>query len=150
MLTLIKRIGDERLEAMTTDDYLLLSALFHGKGLTDIDSSRFEHLAELEIVRYTERGIELSDSGLTLSSDFQATVTSDWQSLEASDRKKQILSFISNNDKATSSQLAKFTGLTQGRVRTILQELSADGLIVKVGDNRYAYYAIKSPKKDSN
>jgi len=142
MLTLIKRIGDERLEAMTTDDYLLLSALFHGKGLTDIDSSRFEHLAELEIVRYTERGIELSDSGVTLSSDFQATV--------ASDRKKQILSFISNNDKATSSQLAKITGLTQGRVRTILQELSADGLIVKIGDNRYAYYAIKSPKKDSN
>jgi len=143
MLTLIKKIGDERLEEMTTDDYLLLSALFHGKGLENIDPSKFENLAELGIVRYTERGIELSNGSLTLSSEYQAHVTSNWQSLEVNDRKKQILAFIAKNDNTTPSQLAKFTGLTQGRIRSILQELSADGLIVKVGDNRYASYVIK-------
>ena len=145
MLTLMKKIGDERLEAMTTDDYLLLSALFTGKGLAEIDLSRFEHLAELEIVKYTEHGIELIDSGITLSSDSQAIVLSDWQSLGASDRKKQVIAFISNNDKVTSSQLAKFTGLTQARIRMILQELVASDLIVKIGDNRYASYTIKNP-----
>ena len=144
MLTLIKKIGDERLEAMTTDDYLLLSALFLGKGLDDIDPARFAHLAELDIVKYTERGIELQNSDITLSSDCQATVSSDCQSLEMSDRKKQILTFISSADKATSSQVANYMGLTQGRVRAILQEFVADGLIEKIGDNRYAYYIGKN------
>jgi len=37
---------------------------------------------------------------------------------------------------------AAFTGLTQGRVRTILQELTADELIVKVGDYRHIHYRI--------
>ena len=83
------------------------------------------------------------DSGITLSSDSQANVSSDRQSLETSDRKKQILAFISSNDKVTSSQLAKFTGLTQGRIRAILQELVVDDLIIKIGDNRYTTYTIK-------
>jgi ATP-dependent DNA helicase RecG len=144
MLALIKKIGDERLEAMTTDDYILLSVLFHRKGIANIDSSRFNHLSELGVVKRTKRGIELIDGDLTLSSDCQATATSDWQSVETSDRKKQILTFISNNDIVKSSQIAEITGLTQGRVRTILQELVIDGLIEKIGDNRYASYIIKN------
>ena len=90
-----------------------------------------------------ERGIELANGVLTLSSDCQANETSGWQSLETNDRKKQILDFISSSGKTTSSQIAKFTGLSQGRVRAILQELAAGGLIVKIGDNRYANYMIK-------
>jgi len=66
MLTFIKKIGEERLEAMTTGDYILLSAMFQEKWFEKIDSSRFSHLAELEIVKYTERGIELSDGSLIL------------------------------------------------------------------------------------
>ena len=142
MLALLKKIGDERLDVMTTDDYLLLSALFLNKNLGNIDPARFKHLAELEIVKYTERGFEWANGGVTLSSDCQANISVDWQSLETSDRKKQILAFISSNDRATSSQIANFIGLTQGRVRTILRELAAEGLITKSGDNRYATYSI--------
>jgi predicted HTH transcriptional regulator len=57
--------------------------------------------------------------------------------------KSQILSFFSNEDKVTSSQLAKYTGLTQGRIRTILQELVSDGVITKVGDNRHTSHRLK-------
>ncbi|MCL2766387.1 MAG: winged helix-turn-helix domain-containing protein, partial [Peptococcaceae bacterium] len=52
--------------------------------------------------------------------------------------------FILDNGEATSAQLAKLTGLTQGRVRAILQKLVADGIIIKVGDNRFASYRIKN------
>ena len=152
MLTLIKRIGNDRLESMTTDDYILLCLLFHGKGLTDIHQSRFEHLLELGIAKRTERGIELVNGDLTIlaentdraSGDYQATASSGWQAVETSDRKKQIVAFILDNGEATSAQLAKLTGLTQGRVRAILQKLVADGIIIKVGDNRFASYRIKN------
>jgi len=61
MLSFIKKIDEERLEKITTDDYLLLASLFTQKGLDRIDFKEFEHLVELEIVRITEDGIELVD-----------------------------------------------------------------------------------------
>jgi ATP-dependent DNA helicase RecG len=148
MLAFIRKIDDERLNAMTTNDYLLLGSLFNRNGNGRINKIQFEHLAELEIVRLTEQGIELIDGSFTLSSDSQANIPSDCQSLEASGRKKQILEFISNNEKATSSQIAKITGLTQGRIRAILQDLVVEDLISKVGDNRYTSYIIKKTEPD--
>ena len=144
MLAFIRKIDDDKLNAMTTEDYLLIRSLFVRNGHEHIDRIKFEHLAELEIVRFTERGVELINNSTTIPIDCQSNVAVDRQSLKTSDRKKQILAFIGGNDKATSSQLAKLTGLSQGRVREILQELVADDLIVKIGDNRYASYAIKS------
>jgi ATP-dependent DNA helicase RecG len=152
MLSLIKSIEDEHLNAITTDDYILLMNLFQGKNLGDIKPEKFEHLLELEIIKRTDAGFEFSNGVMGIlteslngkSSDCQAIATVDWQSLEKGERKKQILSFFSNEDKVTSSQLAKHTGLTQGRIRTILQELVSDGVIVKEGDNRYTSYRLKS------
>ena len=40
--------------------------MFHGKGLEDIEQTRFEHLVELGIVKRTERGLELVNGGLTV------------------------------------------------------------------------------------
>jgi ATP-dependent DNA helicase RecG len=143
MLVLMKQIGDERLDAMTTDDYLLLSKLFVGNELEHPTPKQFTHLIELGIVKQTESGIEFANGILAISSDRQAIAASDWQSLETDDKKKQIISFISENNKVTSSQLAKLTGLSQGRIRAILQAFVADGAIVKVGNNRYATYELK-------
>ena len=66
MLALIKKTSDELLEAMTTDDYILLSLFFHRKKYAEIHQSRFEHLSELGLVSFTTRGIELIDNGTIL------------------------------------------------------------------------------------
>lgn len=94
---------------------------------------RFAHLAEFElgIVKQTENGIAFTNGEISVLTE------------NSSDQKKQIVTFAAKSDKVTSSQLAKFTGLTQGSVRAILQELVADGVIVKIGDNRYASYKLK-------
>ena len=144
MLTLIKKIGDERLEAMTTDDYLLLSALFLGKGLAEIELSRFEHLAELEIVKYAERGVELANGGVILPIGGQSAVAADGAPIDSDDKAHKILNFIANNGNAASIQLANHTGLSQRRVREILNALIAEGLVVKVGNYRHAKYALKN------
>jgi len=149
MLAMIKKIGDERLEAMTTDDYILLSALFHRKGLNGIAPSRFEHLAELGIVRQTEHGLELANGDLAIIAnqpliDVQSTETVDWQSIGKADRKQMIAALIASTPKTTSSQIAKLTKLSPTRVRELLQELVADGVIEKIGNYRYASYTMKN------
>jgi ATP-dependent DNA helicase RecG len=147
MLAFIRKIDDERINAMTTDDYLSLGSLFTRNGHERIDCTNFEHLGELEIVRITEHGIELINNDTAASIDCQSTAAVDWQSIGMSDRKKQILAFMAENGKVTASQLAKITGLTQGRIRTILQELAADGVIIKAGDYRYTNYFLKNNEK---
>jgi hypothetical protein len=59
MLTFIRTIDEDKINSMTTNDYLLLSTFFLRNGNGNIDRTQFEHLAELEIVRITEHGFEL-------------------------------------------------------------------------------------------
>jgi ATP-dependent DNA helicase RecG len=77
MLVLIKQIGDERLDAMTTEDYVLLSKLFNGREFDITKPEQFAHLTELGIVKQTVNGIEFANGILTISSDRQAIVASD-------------------------------------------------------------------------
>jgi ATP-dependent DNA helicase RecG len=70
-------------------------------------------------------------------------VASGNQSVATADRKHEILSHIKSNGQASSSELAKITGLTSGRIRSLLRELVKEGTIEKIGDNRYARYILK-------
>jgi len=143
MLAYMKRIDESRLEAMTTIDYLLLSAMFTGRKDEFVTPENFEHLKELELVRSTEHGIELIGEGIFLLSDRQAVATSDCQPLKTTARKEDILDFIKNVELASSAEISAHIGLSQARVRTILRELADDNLIEKSGDNRFAKYSVK-------
>ena len=76
--------------------------------------------------------------------DVQSTETVDWQSIGKADRKQMIAAFIESTPKTTSSQIAQLTKLSPTRVRELLQELVADGVIEKIGNYRYASYTIKN------
>jgi len=67
-------------------------------------------------------------------SDTQATL---------SDRKSTIISYLEEQDKASSPDLARHMGVTPNWVRTILRQMAVDGTIEKIGDNRSAYYVLK-------
>jgi predicted HTH transcriptional regulator len=139
---------------MTTDDYVLLSLLFQKRDDVNIHPERFANLLKLGIVKKTELGMELVEGKLivtvndtsvspTVSSSVpQELATNAWDTLKLSDRQKQILTFISNNEKTTSVEIASHTGLSQGGIRKYLIDLANAGLVKKVGDNRYAYYVI--------
>ena len=149
MLAFVKNMNDEQLNSMTTDDYILLSAIYSEKGLADIQPSRFEHLVELGIVKHTEHGIELANGELTFitnqpSINGQSTESVDWQSIGTADRKQIISAYIVSHQKATSSQIVQLTGLSPTRVREILHELVSNGVIEKIGNYRYTTYTIKN------
>jgi ATP-dependent DNA helicase RecG len=55
MLSLINKIGKERLESLSTDDFLVIDALFHEKKLSDSLRSRMNHLLTMGIIEHSGR-----------------------------------------------------------------------------------------------
>jgi ATP-dependent DNA helicase RecG len=78
----------------------------------------------------------------TATSDKQA-IASDRQAIKTSDRKRALLSYIEEHGQITASKAADLLTLSKGRVRAILQEMTNNDTIEKVGDKRYAYYVLK-------
>lgn len=60
----------------------------------------------------------------------------------ASDRDGAILEIMRERGEVTASELAELFGLSKSRMRAVLQEMAEHGLIVKVGDKRYARYML--------
>ena len=144
MLALLKEIGMDRLNVMTTDDYLLLSALFREEDLRGVDPARFKHLAELEIVKYSEHGVEPANGGVILAIGNQSATIADKMPIENTDRKQRVLDYMANHDNVTTAELADYLGLSQRTVRNILKELVENGFVDRVDNYRHAKYALKN------
>ena len=76
------------------------------------------------------------------ASDRQA-IASDEALIGIVDRKELILAYLSNHKRVTTSELAAFVGLSNARVRALLQELTKCGDVEKYGENRYSSYGLK-------
>ena len=132
---------------LTTEGYILLSVFFHRKRYAELHRSGFGHLADLGLVTFTERGIELVNNGITLLADENdlhivvgngAALSSNSpstsnrspiasQSIEqamgrrlTSDREKQVIAFMTKNGKAASSQSLGLTQVRMWAIRTAL------------------------------
>ena len=55
MLLLINKIGNERLETMSTDDFLVVDALFHERPLSEAQRLRTTRMIELGLVEHVNR-----------------------------------------------------------------------------------------------
>ena len=69
--------------------------------------------------------------------------TSDGETIETGDKKRFILNYIEEHQKVTVSDVSVILELSKPRIRAILQEMTHDGTIEKIGNNRYAYYVLK-------
>jgi ATP-dependent DNA helicase RecG len=65
------------------------------------------------------------------------------QSVEPSDRKQVIISFLEKNSQGKVSDFVNIINLSDGRVRALIREMANEETIEKVGKNRYAYYILK-------
>ena len=89
MLTVLRKLDKEQVEAITIDDYRLLARVCQDKNLADIQPSQFTNLLKLGIVKQTDLGIELVNGQLTIAIGKRLT----------SDREKQIIAFVAENGK---------------------------------------------------
>ena len=148
MLALMKQIGEDKLNVMSTDDYLLLGAIFREEDLRSVDPVRFKHLAELEIVKYSEHGVEPVNGGVILAIGTLSDPSSDKVPINGSDRHQLILEYMSKRDYVTTAELAEPLGISQRSVLKILKKLMDNGLVVRSGSNRDARYLLKDADKD--
>jgi ATP-dependent DNA helicase RecG len=144
MILLLNEIGTDRLNVMTTDDYLLLSALFREEDLRGVAPARFKHLAELKIVKYSEYGVEPANGGVILAIGNQSATVADKIPIENADRNQRVLDYMATHSEVTSAELADFLELSPRMVRNILKELIENEAVDKVGDYRHARYTIKN------
>jgi len=108
MLALIKEIGGKRLSVMTTDDYLLLSALFREEDLRGVDPKRFQHLVELEIVKYSEHGVNLANGGVILAIGTLSELSSDKVPINGFNKEQAIIDYMAERYYVTTAQLADY------------------------------------------
>ena len=144
MLALMQQISEEKLDVMSTDDYLLLGAIYRGEDIRGVDTSRFNHLAELEILKYTEHGVEPANGGVILAIGNQSAIIADKIPIKNADRNQRVLEYMANHETITTSELAEYLGLSPRTVRNILKELIDEDKIEKLDSYRHAKYVLKN------
>ena len=70
-------------------------------------------------------------------------IASGKQASSTKEKKQVIVDFLEERGQATVSELTEMFGLSEGRVRAILLEMTKDGLIEKVGKTKSAYYVLQ-------
>jgi DNA-binding IclR family transcriptional regulator len=75
-----------------------------------------------------------------ISSISHQSVTNRPLSVVTAEKKHAIMAFLEEHKQATAADFTQVTGLSGSRVRALLREMASQGIIEKVGDNRYAYY----------
>ena len=151
MLALVKQIDEKKLDVMSTNDYLLLGAIYRGEDMRGIDPTRFNHLAELEIIKYSEHGVEPANGGVILAIGTLSELSSDKVPINGSDKTEIIVEHMAKHNFSTTAELSKLLGISQRSVLKILKKLIEDTLVVKSGGNRDAKYSLKNPQyKEKN
>ena len=62
---------------------------------------------------------------------------------KTTENKEVIVAYITSQGNAKTSEIAEHIGLSQPRVRAILSELVAEGIVEAEGESRARYYKIR-------
>jgi ATP-dependent DNA helicase RecG len=135
MLTLIHKIGSERLEFLSTDDFLLINALFHEQPLTDELRARTKKLVDMGIIEHSGRSKYVLARSL-----YEATGKSGVHTrlvgLDRDTNKELILKHIrKNGDKGTPFKELEqvLPSHSRNQIKVLVRELQQSDLIYAVG-----------------
>lgn len=150
MLSVIKRIGDERMESMSTDDFLVIDALYHGKQLTEKMKNRLHRLTEMGIVEHTGRNKFVLARSLYAAAG-QSGVHTRQVGLDRDTNKELLYKHIKKNNAAgtPAKELQQvLPGHSRHQILSLVQELRDDGRVVYVGKTSAArWYVTDLPKE---
>ena len=140
MLSLINRIGNENFEFMTTDDFLLINALFHEQNLSDNLRARIKRLIDMGIIENAGRGKYILSRRL-----YEATgksgVHTRLKGLDKETNKALILTHIGNNNK-NGTPLKELhqvlPGHNRGQIQVLLRELRKENKVRVEGNTSSA------------
>jgi ATP-dependent DNA helicase RecG len=142
-LRFLEEIGQERMAAFSTDDFLVVDLVHREQPVSDYLKSRVEHLLEQGIIERMGRGRGVR---LLLSQQFyrrlgKAGVYTRKRGLDRETNKMLLLKHIQDNQKE-GSQLQELMqvlpSLSRDQVQKLLQDLKIKGRIHNVGSTKAA------------
>ena len=145
MLFLISKIGTERLESLSTDDFILINSLFFDQKIPGNLKSRIKRLVEMGIVEHISRDkYTLARAFYEISG--KAGARTRYIGLDRETNKELLYKHIKDNGKkgAPFSELEQvLPGLSRGQITVLLRELRAGGRIQVTGVKKWARWYTK-------
>ncbi len=145
LLTFIKKIGEERQELLSTDDFLVIYALFHDKPLTENLRLRLRRLVEIGIIEHMGRNKYVLARGLYEAAG-KSGVHTRLIGLDRETNKELLLKHIRTKvDKgAPLKELQQvLPGHSPRQIQLLLDELRSDGKIEPKGKGKGAAWHIQ-------
>ena len=145
MLLLINEIGNERLESLSTDDFLVIDALFHERPLSNHLRLRAKHLVDIGIIEKAGRNRYVLARSL-----YQATgkpgIHTRLVGLDQETNKELILKHLRNNG-VNGTPLKELHHVlpshSRGQIQFLLRALREEGRIYTEGRTSAAKWFIK-------
>lgn len=145
MLLLIKRIANDQLATLSTDDFLVIDALFHEKPLSAKLREQVRRLVGLGLVEHSGRNKYVLARGL-YEAVGKSGVHTRLVGLDRETNKELLLKHIRDNEASGSpfKELEQvLPGLSLGQLKYLIQELKGAGLIYAVGKTSGARWYAK-------
>ena len=140
MLSVINRIGDERMESLSTDDFLAIDALYHQKPLTAKVRSRLKRLTDMGIVEHAGRNKYVLARSLYAATG-QTGVHTRRVGLDRDTNKELLLKHIRSNGNSGTPLKELYQvlpGHSRSQIQTLLRELRAEGKVFCKGKTNNA------------
>lgn len=135
MLSVINKIGNERLEGLATIDFLVINDLFHEKPLSKEQKLRLSYLTEMGIIEHIGRNKYVLARSLYNAAG-KSGVHTRVAGLDRETNKELLLKHIRDN-KDEGSQLKALQQVLPGhsrpQVQTLLRELRDENRVICVG-----------------
>lgn len=145
MLSLINKIGNDRLEALSTGDFLVIDALYHNKSLPNNLLPRLRRLIDLGIVEHVSRSKYVLARSLYEIAG-KAGVHTRIVGLDRDTNKELILKHIrKNGDKGTPFKELQqvLPSHSRSQIKVLVRELQQSNLIYVIGKTSAARWFIR-------
>ena len=151
ILSLINKIGNERLDSLTTTDFLVINALYYEKPLNNNMRLRLKHLIEMGIVEHVSRNKYVLARSLYSAAGKQGIHTRR-VGLDRETNKELLLKHIHDkgDEGAPFKELQQvLPGHNRGQIQVLLRELRKDGRTHCVGNTSAARW-FEGPGEEKN
>ena len=133
MLSVIKKIGEDRLESFSTSDFLIVNALYHENPISEYLRPRLKWLADIGVVDHVGRNRYVLSRQLYAAVG-KTGVHTRIVGLDRDTNKELILTHIQKNRGTRFNELQQvLPSLSRGEVQVLMRELKEQGKIYVEG-----------------
>ena len=152
MLSLINQIGNDRMETLSTGDFLVINALYHEQDITENLKPCLKKLIDLGIVEHVGRSKYVLARNLYAVAG-KAGVHTRIVGLDRDTNKELLLKLIrANGDKGTPFKELQqvLPGHNRGQIQVLMRELRADGRVDCKGKTSAARWFLTETERQEN